>query len=224
MLNPSVAHCWVYKYMLETEYGVRVSAMYLAQVHPCLPRARLIEVPCMRDELELIVEDQVARGEAIGAALPAAFFSLPACKIRSTDSLVCVRVRFLCLALSFYLFIVALGEFAVLARDGKRECNRHRSSLAVCRLEASDRALVVRRRIPVQCGAAILEGWDRGRRLAEQCRPRRPPSVGASATSGRPARENAPPPRKPRPRPRRRSGLAKARTRKPRGCSLRAVR
>ena len=65
MLNPSVAHCWVYKYMLETEYGLRVSAMWLGQVHPCLPRARLIEVPCMRDELELIVEDQVARGEAI---------------------------------------------------------------------------------------------------------------------------------------------------------------
>ena len=90
MLNPSVAHCWVYKYMLETEYGVRVSAMYLAQVHPCLPRARLIEVPCMRDELQLVVEDQIGRGEAISGALPDATFALPTLKIRSTD---CARMR-----------------------------------------------------------------------------------------------------------------------------------
>ena len=49
-------------YMLETEYGMRVSKMYLGQVHPCLPRARLIEVPCMRQkEMELIVEDQKDR-------------------------------------------------------------------------------------------------------------------------------------------------------------------
>ena len=67
----------VYKYMLETEYGLRVSSMYLAQVHPCLLRARLIEVPCMRDELQLIVEDQIDRGEAISGALPDARFALP---------------------------------------------------------------------------------------------------------------------------------------------------
>lgn len=67
----------VYKYMLETEYGFVVSGMYLGQVHPCLPRARLIEVPCMKAELELIVEDQINLGEAISGALPEARFALP---------------------------------------------------------------------------------------------------------------------------------------------------
>ena len=76
----------VYKWMIETELtGLRVAAMYLGQVHPCLPRARLIEVPCMRDELQLVVEDQIGRGEAISGALPDATFALPTLKIRSTD-------------------------------------------------------------------------------------------------------------------------------------------
>ena len=66
-----------YRYILETEYGMRVTSMYLAQVHPCLPRARLIEVPRMQEELELIVEDQINRGEAVSGALPDAPFTLP---------------------------------------------------------------------------------------------------------------------------------------------------
>ena len=40
-----------YRYMLESEYGMQVSGMYLAQVHPCLARGRLIEVPRMEDEM-----------------------------------------------------------------------------------------------------------------------------------------------------------------------------
>ena len=65
-------------YMPETEYdGMRVSKMYIGLVHPCLPRARLIEVPCMREEVELIVEDQIERDEAISGALPDARFALP---------------------------------------------------------------------------------------------------------------------------------------------------
>ena len=60
----------IYKYMLETENGLRVSSMFLGQVHPSLPRGRLIRVPCMREEIEFIVEDQIARGEAVSAALP----------------------------------------------------------------------------------------------------------------------------------------------------------
>ena len=75
----------VYKYMLETEYGLRVSSMYLGQVHPCLARARLIEVPCMKEELELIVDDQMDRGEAISGALPDARFALPPAKERHVD-------------------------------------------------------------------------------------------------------------------------------------------
>ena len=51
----------VYKYMLESENNLRVNAMFLGQVHPSLERARLIRVPCMREELELIVTDQLAR-------------------------------------------------------------------------------------------------------------------------------------------------------------------
>ena len=61
----------IYKYMLETENGLRVSSMFLGQVHPSLPRGRLIRVPCMaEEEVTLIVEDQLARKEAVSAALP----------------------------------------------------------------------------------------------------------------------------------------------------------
>ena len=56
--------------MLQTENGLHVKAMFLGQVHPCLPRGKLIRVPCMREEMELIVEDQISRGEAVSAALP----------------------------------------------------------------------------------------------------------------------------------------------------------
>ena len=58
--------------MLESESGLRVNAMFLGQVHPSLPRARLISVPCMRDEIDLIVADQIARGEDVSEAVPGA--------------------------------------------------------------------------------------------------------------------------------------------------------
>ena len=59
--------------MLESENGLRVNAMFLGQVHPSLPRARLISVPCMqRDEIALIVQDQIALGEAVSEAVPGA--------------------------------------------------------------------------------------------------------------------------------------------------------
>ena len=58
--------------MLESENGLRVNAMFLGQVHPSLPRTRLISVPCMRDEIDLIVADQIARGEAVSEAVPGA--------------------------------------------------------------------------------------------------------------------------------------------------------
>ena len=67
MLNPIVT---TDGYMLETENSLRVSAMFLGQVHPSLPKARLIRVPCMKEELDLIVADQIARGEAVSEALP----------------------------------------------------------------------------------------------------------------------------------------------------------
>ena len=58
--------------MLETENGLRVNAMFLGQVHPSLSRARLISAPCMRDEIALIVADQIERGEAVSEAVPGA--------------------------------------------------------------------------------------------------------------------------------------------------------
>ena len=101
--------------MLETEYGLRVSSMYLGQVHPSFPRARLIEVPCMRDELELVVEDQIDRGEAISGALPDARFALPEQKRVGQTERVSARARlitttvivlhYLCASLSLPPFI-----------------------------------------------------------------------------------------------------------------------
>ena len=59
--------------MLESENGLRVNAMFLGQAHPSLSRARLISVPCMRDdEIDLIVADQIALGEAVSEAVPGA--------------------------------------------------------------------------------------------------------------------------------------------------------
>jgi hypothetical protein len=82
----------VYKYMLETENGCRVSAMFLGQVHPSLPKARLIRVPCMDSEINLIVADQLAR-EAVSEALPGvdAPFTLPG-QANLSDVFICAHV------------------------------------------------------------------------------------------------------------------------------------
>ena len=73
--------------MLETENGLCVKAMFLGQVHPLLPKARLIRVPCMEHEIKLIVADQLARGEAVSEALPGedAPFTLPGQTQLSTE-------------------------------------------------------------------------------------------------------------------------------------------
>ena len=75
--------------MLETEFGMRVSSMWLGQVHPCLARAKRIQVPSMQEELELIVEDRIHRGDALSGALPDATFALPHTKICTPDALAC---------------------------------------------------------------------------------------------------------------------------------------
>ena len=54
----------IYRFILQTESSMTVHAMYLAQVHPSLATGRLVEVPAMNEELELLVEDQVTRGLA----------------------------------------------------------------------------------------------------------------------------------------------------------------
>ena len=79
--------------MIETELGFRVAAMYLGQVHPSLARAKLIQVPPMAEELELIVEDQILRGEAMSGALPDATFALPLPKSCAPNALACARMR-----------------------------------------------------------------------------------------------------------------------------------
>ena len=79
--------------MLETEYGMRVSSMWLGQVHPCLARARLIQVPSMQEELELIVEDQILTGGALSGALPDATFALPQSKMCAPNALARARMR-----------------------------------------------------------------------------------------------------------------------------------
>ena len=95
--------------MLETEFGFRVGAMYLGQVHPCLPRARLITVPCMREELELMVEDQIHRGDAFSGALPDATFALPHTQRFARRTLLLVRA---CISIPFLL----LGYCLTLSR------------------------------------------------------------------------------------------------------------
>ena len=47
----------------------------------------------MQEEMELIVEDQIERGEAISGALPDARFALPEEKGVARIELVCVRVH-----------------------------------------------------------------------------------------------------------------------------------
>jgi len=56
--------------MLESEYGMSVSAMYLAVVHPDSEAPRLISCPRLQTEIELIVEYEIECGRARAAALP----------------------------------------------------------------------------------------------------------------------------------------------------------
>ena len=76
--------------MLETENGLRVKALFLGQVHPSRPKVRLIRIPCMEDEINLIVADQLARGETVSEALPGvdAPFTLPG-QTNLSDVFVC---------------------------------------------------------------------------------------------------------------------------------------
>ena len=54
--------------------------MYLGVVHPDLPTPKLIRIPCMQEEMLLIVEDQMRQRKAVGFAEPgpnAAFVLAP---------------------------------------------------------------------------------------------------------------------------------------------------
>ena len=91
--------------MLETEFGMRVSSMWLGQVHPCLARAKLIQVPSMQEELELIVEDQIHRGDAFSGALPDVMFALPQSKICAPNVLDRAHLRRHPISVSWLLFM-----------------------------------------------------------------------------------------------------------------------
>ena len=69
----------VYRSILEDEYNYRVSLMLLGQVHPELAGPKIIFVPRMEEELQLVVEDQIARRLAWPEPRPGetAEFALP---------------------------------------------------------------------------------------------------------------------------------------------------
>ena len=53
----------VYRYILQ-EYGLEVSAMLLAIVHPDMPGLRILEVPRMETEICLIHDFEISCGRA----------------------------------------------------------------------------------------------------------------------------------------------------------------
>ena len=75
----------VYRTILEDDYGFNVTRMFLAQVHPDNAGPVLVRVPRMEEEIELMIEDQVAKGLAWPDRSPgeAAPFVLPAANMCS---------------------------------------------------------------------------------------------------------------------------------------------
>ena len=54
----------MYRYILESEYGFRISRMYLAIVHPSLTKPRVMMVPRMEDDIQAIAEHEILMGRA----------------------------------------------------------------------------------------------------------------------------------------------------------------
>lgn len=69
----------LYKYICESEYGLKIDSLFLGVVHPTQEKPRLIRMPYMREEIEMVVEDQITKGLAVSSAIPgaAALFRLP---------------------------------------------------------------------------------------------------------------------------------------------------
>ena len=53
----------IYAHILETEYGFRVSGMFLGVVHPTTA-PRVLEVPRLNSEINVLVEHEKACGRA----------------------------------------------------------------------------------------------------------------------------------------------------------------
>ena len=62
----------LYKYICESEYGMKIDTLFLGVVHPSQNMPRLVRMPDVREEIELIVEDQLSKGLAVSAAKPGA--------------------------------------------------------------------------------------------------------------------------------------------------------
>ena len=62
----------LYKYICESEYGLKIDSLFLGVVHPTQEKPRLIRIPYMREEMEMLVEDQIAKGLALTTAIPGA--------------------------------------------------------------------------------------------------------------------------------------------------------
>ena len=54
----------LYAYILSTEYGMPVNSMLLGIVHPDRDKGQLLSVPCLREEVESIVEHERTLGRA----------------------------------------------------------------------------------------------------------------------------------------------------------------
>ena len=51
-----------YRFFLESEYAMSVASMWLGVVHPRLAVPRLLEVPRMDEEIEALLEYEIATG------------------------------------------------------------------------------------------------------------------------------------------------------------------
>ena len=60
----------VYRHVLESEYSLNVTMVALGQVHPENAGPVVVQVPRMEQEVELLLEDQVAMGMAWPDPLP----------------------------------------------------------------------------------------------------------------------------------------------------------
>ena len=54
----------LYRFVLESEYSMRVGQMFLAICHPDLPIPRLVEVPPLHAEVNALVEHEIEQGRA----------------------------------------------------------------------------------------------------------------------------------------------------------------
>ena len=68
--------CNVYRMFLETEYAMSVASMWLGIVHPRLPAPRLLEVPRMENEMEALLDHEIASGRATPSVHLGAPFTL----------------------------------------------------------------------------------------------------------------------------------------------------